>query len=213
MAKQNLTIAEHKDGTSPVIGIVLMVVLTILLAGITVSAVYSDDMFVSMKNCPITSVETVYVVGGLPGYPGYVQYADNSISLRHMGGDPLSAQSTRIVLSGKGSAYEGVVPHGTLHSGDILISYDDLGFDGKDSDYSSSNQVLSDGVWSVGEELILNGQDGIGSGSTVSVSINAITNTSNNYGLKENDLITIKIFDKETQRIISESECLVILAE
>ena len=213
MAKQNNTIAENKSGTSPVIGIVLMTVLTILLAGVTVSAVYSDDMFASLKKGPIASIEAVSVVGGLPGYPGYVKYEDNSIFLRHMGGDPLSVESKRIVISGKGSAYEGVVPHGTLHSGDILISYDYLDFDGKDPGYSSSNQVLLDGMWSAGEELMLNGQDGTSGASTVSVTINEITDTSNNYGLKENSWITIKIFDKDTRRIVSESECLVILYE
>jgi hypothetical protein len=190
-----------------------MVFLTILLAGITVSAVYSDEMLTSLKSSPVVSVETVSVTGGLPKYPNYVKYEENFIRMEHMGGDPLSVECTTIVISGKGSAYEGVVPHGTLHTGDILINYGNLQFDGKDSDYSSNNQVLSDGLWSTGEELVLNGQDGITTGSTVSVTINGITNTSNNYGLKENEVVSIKIFDKETQRIIAESECQVTLAE
>ncbi|ETA67876.1 Protein of unknown function (DUF1628) [Methanolobus tindarius DSM 2278] len=213
MDRKNLVLLDNKCAMSPILGVVLMLLLTIVLAGITVSAVYSDEMLSSMKPTPVADIDVIYIEGGLPKYPHYVKYEENFIYVRHMGGEPLSLDSTKIVINGMGSAYEGVVPHGTLHTGAIFISYDDLYFDGKDFDYSSNNQVLSDGLWSTGEELILNGQDGISSVSTVYVTINGVTNTSNNYGLKENTMITIKIFDIQTQRLIAESECQVTLAE
>nr|WP_280921203.1 type IV pilin N-terminal domain-containing protein [Methanolobus bombayensis] len=208
-----MNIAQHNCGISPVLGVIIMVLLTVILAGITVSAVYSDDMLASLKPTPVANIDVVSAEGGFPKYPNYVKYEDNFVHMRHVAGEPLPLDSIKIEINGCGSAYEGVVPHGTLHTGDIHISYENLNFDGKDSDYSSNNQVLSDGMWSAGEELVLNGQDGISSSSTVSVTINGITNTSNNYGLKEEEIVSIKILDRKTKRIIAESECQVTLAE
>ncbi|WP_340819693.1 type IV pilin N-terminal domain-containing protein [Methanolobus sp. WCC4] len=212
MKKQILKLLVHRNGVSPVIGVILMLVLTILLAGITVTAVYGADAVSSLKKAPMASIEVEHAEGSAASQ---VAYDKSFIHLVHMGGDPLDARSTRIIITGEGSAYEGVVPTGTRHNGNILISYDNLLFNGKESAYASRNPALSDGMWSAGEILILNGPDAISSGpaSTVSVSINEVMDTANNYGLKEDSWLTVKIFDKDTQRIISESECLVHLPD
>ncbi len=197
---------------SPVIGILLMLMLTILLAGITVSAVYGGDGFSSLQKSPMASVEVECVEGGVPNA---VRYDENYIYLIHRSGDPLMTDSTKIVISGEGSAYAGVVPCGTRHYGDILISYNNLMFDGKITQFASRNPALSDGIWSAGEKIVLNGEDSINGSvcSSVSVGIDGITGTSNNYGLKRDSTITIKVFDVESDTIISESECIVMQAE
>lgn len=215
MQKQIFDINSRREAMSPVLGVVLMLFLTILLAGITISSVYGGGIASSLVNVPMALIEVEYVEGGMPNYPNYVRYEENFLYLKHMGGDPLPADSTQIVITGEGSSYEGVVPHGTRHYGQVFISYDNLLFDGKIPLYASRNADLSDGVWSAGEELVLNGDDSINGGvsSSVSVSINGIMKTSNNYGLKESNMATIKIFDSRSKRIIFESECLVVLAD
>ncbi|WP_143072301.1 type IV pilin [Methanolobus profundi] len=215
MEKQILDVWVNREAISPIIGVILMLLLTVLLAGITVSAVYGDDMVSSLKEAPMASIEVEHVDGGLPKYPTYVGYKKNFLYLDHMGGDPLPADSIRLIISGDGSSYSGVFGSGTTLYGDLIITYDDLMFEGKIPKYASRNPCLSDGVWSTGESLVLNGDDSINgtSASSVYVSINGITETSNNYGLEEDTWITVKIFDKDTQRIISESECYVSLVK
>ncbi|WP_406670785.1 type IV pilin N-terminal domain-containing protein [Methanolobus sp. ZRKC4] len=211
MEKQILIFRWHTEGVSPVIGVILMLFLTILLAGITVSSVYGGDAALSLSKAPMALIEVEYVEGGVRNYPTYVQYKENFLYLEHMVGDPLQIGSTKIIISGEGSSYEGVVPHGTRHYGEVSINYASLLFEGKKSVYASRNPDISDGAWSAGEKLILNGDDAINGSifSTVSVDINGVPNTANHYGLKEDSMVTIKIFDKESQCIISEFECVV----
>lgn len=209
---KKFSIIHDKCGMSPIMGVVLMVLLAIVLAGITVSAVYSDEMLSSMKPAPVADIDVNYVKGGVPDG---VRFEYNFICLQHMGGASLELDSTMIVISGEGSSYTGGFVHGSKLYGNTVINYENLMFDGKIKKYASRNQDLLDGMWSAGETIILNGDDSINgtSASSVSVCTNGITNTSNNYGLKENEVVSIKIFDKETQRIIAESECQVALAE
>jgi hypothetical protein len=68
---------------------------------------------------------------------------------------------------------------------------------------------LSDGFWSVGETLRLNGDDGIRYNSSVTVKIGAFEETANNYGLKEDSTVSIKIFDKNTDSLIAECDHIV----
>jgi FlaG/FlaF family flagellin (archaellin) len=202
---------KHTSAMTPIIGVLMMLFLTLLLAGVTVSSVYGEDIAVSLTKAPMAIVEVEFAEGGVPNA---VRYEENFLYLAHMGGDPLRTDSTKIVISGEGSAYEGVVPYGRRHYGDLLISYDNLLYEGKIPEYASRNKDISDGVWSAGEKLVLNGDDSINGSvlSSVSVSINGIKDTSNNFGLKTGDIISIKIIDKNTQRIISECEYKVIPA-
>lgn len=216
MNKQILNFRWHTGAVSPIIGAIMMLFLTILLAGITVSAVYGGDAALSLSQAPMALIEVEYVEGGVPNYPAYIRYEENFIYLIHMGGDSLQADSTRIIISGEGSSYTGVPSHGGfLLNGELSIIYDDITISGKDSPYASNNPDLLDGVWSTGERLVLNGQDSPGgsASSSVHVEVNGMTNTSDNYGLKEDSMVTIKIFDKESQCIISEFESVVTPAD
>jgi FlaG/FlaF family flagellin (archaellin) len=209
---KKFSIIHDKCGMSPIMGVVLMVLLTIVLAGITVSAVYSDDIANSLSSAPFASIEVIHVEGGMPHQ---IRFDQNYLYIVHKGGDPLPAASTKIVITGEGSGHTRNFIGGMDLYGDVLISYDNLLFDGKESAYKSKNTDLSDGMWSVGEELILNGQDAINGGpsSTVSLSVNGFTNTSKNYGLKSGSTVTVKVFDIKTQLLIAECECEVTPAE
>jgi len=208
---KNFTVLDYEAGTSPILGVVLMLFLTILLAGITVSAVYSDDLSTSLSSAPMAGIKAESE--GSLVYP--VNFSKSFLYLEHVGGDPLYVESTSIIITGEGKSYQGVVPTGTWHEGDITIIYENLMSAGKLAKYSANNPDLSDGIWSVGEKLILNGPDSINGGpsSTVLVHINGVTDTANNYGLKENSIVTIKVFDIQTQRLIAECECKVTPAE
>ena len=198
---------------SPVIGIILMLLLTILLAGITVTAVYGDGLSTSLGKAPLAAIEVENIEGGVPNK---VKYKENYIILLHKGGESLRAGDTKIIITGEGSAYTGVFgAGGTTRFGDVSIRYDDLTATGKNSPYASRNPDILDAVWSAGEELVLNGDDSaVGTApSSVRVTINGMTNTSDNYGLREGGTVTIKVFDRRTDKIIAECEHFVLPAE
>ncbi|MDK2833618.1 MAG: hypothetical protein PWP14_371 [Methanolobus sp.] len=181
-----------------------MILLTILLAGITASVVYGKDYSTSLKPAPMAVIEVESVVGGVPDR---VRYEENFIVLTHRGGDSLQTDSTKILINGEGSSYTGAVTRGGVKRyGNLLAVYEDLEYEGKIPLYKKRNVDLSDGVWSAGEKLVLNGYDSINgtTASSVLVSINGMSNTSNNYGLKQNTIITIKVFDRESNKIIAE---------
>jgi len=129
--------------------------------------------------------------------------------LAHKGGDPLDVNSVYMVITGYGCSTTGSFPHFKVPRGQLVITYEDLGYDGKLSQYEIRNKDLSDGLWSAGEKLTINGYDSIKgtAESSVHVTINGMSNTSNNYGLKENSIITIEIFDRDTKTIIARTEC------
>ncbi|MDG6243112.1 MAG: type IV pilin N-terminal domain-containing protein [Methanolobus sp.] len=212
MNKQIPMNERHNSAMSPIVGVVLMLFLTLLFAGITVSSVYGEDIAASLTKTPMAMIGVEFVEGGVPNA---VRYNENFLYLAHMGGDPLMTGDTKILISGQGSAYEGTVPHGRRHYGEVIISYDNLLYEGKRPEYASGNGDISDGVWSSGEKLVLNGYDSINGTvfSSVSVSINGIKDTSNNYGLKAGNIISIKVIDKNTDRIISECEHMVVPAK
>jgi FlaG/FlaF family flagellin (archaellin) len=198
-------VKHDNTALSPVIGIILLILLTVLLVGITVSAVYGKDYSTSLKPAPMAVIEIESVVGGVPK----VHFEENFIVLVHKGGSPLQADSTIIIVNGQGCSPTGVIGQGGSNKfGDILTVYDGLVYHGKNSQYASRNQNISDGVWSPGETVVLNGRDSpTGNAfSSVHVTIKGMTNTSDNYGLKQNSVITIKVFDRDSNKIIAEAK-------
>lgn len=187
-----------------------MLFLTFLLAGITVSAVYGKDHSSSLRPAPMAVIEIEGVVGGVPYIGGAhgIAYGENVIVLVHKSGDPLYVDSTYLVITGEGGSTIGTFPYYIIPRGEVFIRYEDLAYGGKLSQYAKRNKVLSDGVWSAGEKLVLNGEDSINgtAASSVVVSINGITDTYNNYGLKENSIITVKVFDRDTDKIIAQAK-------
>jgi hypothetical protein len=146
-------------------------------------------------------------------YQHQVRFEENYVYLVHGSGDPLDLDSTFIVLEGEGSSYVGQVSAGGYFvGGDIVVTYHDLIPEGLDSGYSANNPCAEDGIWSAGEVLILNGQDGLGNNSSVIVEANG-EKTKNNYGFREGTTVTVKVIDFPTQRLISEDTAVVRSAD
>jgi hypothetical protein len=205
---ESADVKHNNTALSPVIGIILLILLTVLLAGITVSAVYGKDYSSSMKPAPLAVIEVESVVGGVPriGYPYGTPYTENFIVLVHKSGEPLCINSSYIFILGEGGSTIGSFPHFQIPRGEVIVRYEDLGYGGKIPQYRARNPDLSDGVWSAGERLVLNGDDSINgtASSSVFVSINGMANTSNNYGLREKSVVTVKIFDRDSNKMIAQ---------
>ena len=209
----------NDNATSPVFGAVLIILLTFVLAVATVAAVYNDGAVERISNSltktPVAVIEIEGIVGGIQSEPNIIRFDQNYITLMHKSGDSLVLDSTNIILSGYGSSYVGVFGSGHLEYGNVMLKYTNLAYDGKVSEYKTTNPALDDDLWSTGEQLILRGDDSINGtdASTVLVSVSGISNTSNNYGFKSGTTVTIKIFDKTTKRIIAEGTAIVKPAE
>ncbi len=208
-----LAIKEDDNAVTPILGAVLMVFLTFVLAGATVAAVYDDGAVERISNS-LTKTPTAVIDTEIIEKYGS-SYRDINIKILHKGGDSLTLDSTFIILSGKGTSQIGVFgfPGFKKESGDITVKYPNLAYDGKRQEkYIDTNTAtLDDGLWSTGEQLILNGEDsssGINA-STVIVTVNGISSDYDNYGFDTGTTVTIKIFDKTTQRIIAEDTAIV----
>jgi len=215
------TFRYNDNAVSPIIGTVLILLLTFVLAVATVAAVYNDGAVErignSLSKTPTAMIEIEGIVGGIQSEPNTIRFDQNYITLMHKSGDSLDTSSTNIILSGYGSSFVGMVGNTGNHMeyGDSVVRYTDLTPNDKNTSFLEHNTVIDDGLWSTGEKLILWGRDSsIGNGpSTVLVTVNGISNTSDNYGFKSGTTVTIKIFDKITQRIIAEGTAIVKPAE
>lgn len=190
-----------------------MVLMTVLLSVVVVGAIYSGDFNERMNNAltptPLAVIEIEKIEGGIPND---VRYEENYIRLVHVSGNWLNLDSTFIVLEGQGSSYVGkVAAGGKKVTGDLVIRYHDLTPEGSISDYENRNPAIKDHKWSTGESLILNGDDSVNGtdASSVSVTVNGLENTSNNYGFVQGTTVTMKVFDSRTQRLIAEDSAVV----
>ena len=214
------TLRDSDNAVAPIFGAVLIVLLTFVLAVATVAAVYNDDAVERISNSltktPAAVIEVEGIVGGIQSEPNTIRFDQNYITLMHKSGDSLVLDSTLIILSGEGSGYVGVTcAGGHMEYGDTVVRYTDLTINNKNNIFLQHNSALDDGLWSTSEQLNLWGEDSINGtdASTVLVTVNGISNTSNNYGFKSDTTVTIKIFDKTTQRIIAEGTAIVKPAE
>ncbi len=200
-----VAIIKNNNAVAPVIGAVLLLILTVLLAGAVATTVVSTGSILSLSSStPVAMIEVNDAVGGVPNA---VQYKENFVILEHKGGDSLDLDSTFVVLSGEGSSYVGQVGNGGFKVyGQLTAKYFDLTPEGSCFTYISNNPCIDDGLWSAGEILVLNGDDSINGtdASTVHVSVDGYFDTSNNYGFKEGRIVTVKIFDSLTDRVICE---------
>ncbi len=213
---QRKNIFRDRNAISPIFGTILLVFLTFLLAGVVVGTVYSGGMFERIENaCTKTPTSVIDVEGVVGGVPNDVRYNENYIWLTHRSGDPLMLNTTFIVITGQGSSYVGTFPYGSNKQGQLIVKYFDLTPSGSCPTYKSNNPIIDDNKWSTGEQLVLNGYDSINGtdASTVKVTVDGYTNTSNNYGFEAGSMIYIKVFDTPTQRIIAEDTAVVQLAE
>ncbi len=201
------SIVKDCCAVTPLIGSILLVLLTFVFAGLVVVGVYGASMEkVDGSSTPVAMIEVTDALGGVPNE---VRFKDNYVTLEHKGGDPLDLDTTFIILNGKGGGYVGQVAHGGfMVYGDVTAKYFDLTPSGTCYTYKSNNKdCIDDGLWSAGEVLVLNGDDSINGTdfSTVHVKVDGYSNTSNNYGFNYDNSISVKVFDTTTERFITDT--------
>lgn len=208
------------EGLSPVIGSLLLLLITFILVGAIVSSV---DLYGGRTNfqAPVAKITLESCEGGIYGVGpvnNWVTFKENQIVLIHEGGDPLPLDSISIRISGYGNSFQGNISNGTGKriEGDVEVLYMDLSQKGKNPDYLIRNgALLEDGSWDVGEKLILCGRDSaIGTiYSSVKVRVGGVEETKDNYGFKAGNEITLKIIDIKGRNVIAERKAIVKLAE
>lgn len=209
------------EGFSPVVGSLLLLLITFLLVGAVIGSLNLSGGRANLRP-PIADIELKSCEGGLYGTgptSKWVTFKENQIVLTHEGGDSLSLDSISIRISGYGNSFQGNISNGTgkRAEGNLEIIYMDLSSEGKNPLYYpvNNNATLGDNTWDVGERLVLCGRDSaVGTlKSSVKVSVNGDDKTSDNYGFKEGTEITLKIIDNKGRNVIAERKIIVKPAE
>ena len=173
----------------------LLIALTVFMCGAIIfnSSIYANyDLTLSSP----TKIEIECISGG-DRYNDTSRFQDNVLIFRHAGGKSLSMDSISVQISGTGNSYKGIPGSGgEFLFGDLTIYYEHLNADKKNSRYEKNNrETLKDGIWSPGEILILTGNDSKNASfSSVFVTVNNDSGTSNNYGLSSQTSVEISIY-------------------
>jgi len=209
---------ENEVAVTPIIGTVVIVGLTVVMF-VAVAAI-SVFSFTPPESVPQAKIVVENVKGGLRYDTPSVNFNENWIILYHEWGESMNTSGTKIQIRGYGETQDNTFGEiGTLVKGNILVEYVNLGYSGKlesrpnqDSGryspeyhgYEFHNPDLSDGSWSAGDKLTLNGQDSKNSGnsSTVKVYMDGVTKTSNNWRFSKGGQITITVMDIATNKAI-----------
>ncbi|HII80379.1 MAG TPA: type IV pilin [Methanosarcina sp.] len=207
------------EGFSPVVGSLILLLITFALVGAVASSV---NLSGGRNLQPLVAKITLESCeGGLYGVGPTADRArceENRITLLHEGGDSLPLDSISIRIFGYGNSFQGIPGHGgSPLSGDLSVLYLDLNSGGKNTTcYVVNNKdTIEDGLWDVGERLVLCGQDSaVGTAeSSVKVSVDGDDNTSDNYGFKAGTEINLKVIDRKGRNVIAERTAIVKLAE
>jgi flagellin-like protein len=218
--KYPYSLKSAPEGLSPIVGSLLLLLITFALVGAIVSSINLSGGRTNFQP-PVARITLESCEGGLYDVGPMAERArleENRIVLMHEGGDSLRLDSISIRISGSGNSYKGIPGNGgSPLSGDLSVFYWDLSPRGKNSAYYlvNNNATLEDGSWDVGERLVLCGQDSaVGAiKSSVKVSVDGDDKTSDNYGFKAGTEITLKIIDRKGRNVIAERKSIVKLAD
>lgn len=203
------------EAVTPVICSLLLLLISAILVGSVVS-VFDLSGKNGFSETPAAKITLESCEGGLYWNVSETEKArleENRIVLVHEGGSSLSFETTAINIFGYGNSYQGIVGKGNPLKGNVSVSYLDLSSQGKNSTCFIVNNkgILENGLWEVGERLILCGQDSPvkSAGSSVKVSVDGIDDTSDNYGFKVGSEITLKVIDLKSSTVLSEQTAVV----
>lgn len=218
-AKYFFSLESVSEAVTPIIGSLLMLMILAALAGVAAIS-FSNIANEGKSTQPLMAKISLESCEGGLSPNNYIQQEDkkrarfqkNSIVLVHKGGDSLPLDSISIRISGYGNSYRPVFGQGFL-TGNISLLYLDLSSQGKNyTCYDLNNKAtLEDGSWNVGERLVLCGQDSaIGSTkSSVKVSVDGNSDTSDNYGFKVGSEVILKVIDTKSSNVIAEKRAFV----
>lgn len=209
------------EAITPVLGSLLMLMILVVLAGTAAVSLYNSAGASSQPLMAKISLESCE--GGLSPKDlsqlddeGIANFQKNRIVLVHEGGNPLPLDAISIKILGEGNAYQGTVAKGGhLLYGSTQVIYKNLDPKEKNTTYAAQNDaLLKDDFWSVGERLILHGRDSWKyDNSSVKVSVNEDSDTSDNYGFKAGSEIIVKVIDIKNMNVIAEQRAIVKHAE
>ncbi len=200
-------LSECRSAASSVIGVVLLVGMTVIMVSVIALSIFAYGAF-EQQPVPEAKIMVVEAKGGLAS--SGTSFKNNTILLKHKGGDSLDIKNIKVIITGTGQSHRGFgstyVPSRSPYIGNVQIIYLNLTKDGKDSIYQTHNRLTyQDGFWAPGEIFLLSGDDGGDSNdeeSSVWVTVNGDGDTSNNYGFKAREKIFITIIDTVTNQII-----------
>ena len=207
------------EAITPIIGSLLMLLILFTLAGVAASSFFNSAGDGSSSQPLMAKISLESCEGGLFNNGPEDERAtleNNTIVLVHEGGSSLPLDTVSIKISGYGNSYTGIADgNGTKIVGNTEVFYQNLSPTGKNPKYMTrNNQVLKDGSWTVGEKLVLCGQDSSTSiDSSVKVSVDGVGNTSDNYGFKAGSEITVKVIDTKSRNVLAEQRTFVKHAE
>lgn len=220
-AKHLFSFRSTSEAVTPIIGSLLMLLILVVLASI-IAISFSNIAEEGKSSQPLMAkISLESCEGGLSlnnhdekekADKKRASFQKNRIVLVHEGGNSLSLDSISIRISGYGNSYRPALGQGFL-TGSISLLYLDLSPHGKNPAYYPVNNkaTLEDGLWNVGEKLVLCGQDSaVGTTkSSVKVSVDGDNNTSDNYGFKVGSEITLKVIDVKSSNVIAEQRAIV----
>lgn len=219
-AKHFFSFRSTSEAVTPIIGFLLMLLILVVLASTIAISFFNiaeegKSSQPLMAKISLESCEGGLSISGLDSEQA--SFEKNKIVLVHEGGSPLPLDAISIKVSGDGNAYQGYVAKGgIILKGSTEVIYQNLNPTGKNPKYESQNkEVLKDNIWSVGEKLVLHGNDSSVSSieSSVKAGVNGDYNTSDNYGFKVGSEVTLKVIDTKRSNVISEQRVIVKHAE
>jgi len=208
--KQLFSSETVSDAVTPIIGSLLMLIVLVALAGVAAIS-FSNIANEGKSTQPLMARILVESCEGGLSPNNYdedekedkkrARFQENKIVLVHEGGDSLPLDSISIKIFGYGNSYRPVFGQDFL-TGNISLLYLDLSPRGKNNKYyaDKNKATLEDNSWNVGERLVLCGQDSAegATKSSVKVSVDGDSDTSDNYGFKAGSEITLKVIDTES---------------
>lgn len=205
------------EAVTPIIGSVIMLLVLVVLAGVAAISFFNIAGEGASTQPLAAKISLESCEGGLPnaGTGQNAAFENNMIVLTHEGGNPLPLDTISIKISGYGKSYRPAFEPGTTGflTGNISLLYLDLSPQGKNSTcYGVNNKdILEGGSWNVGERLVLCGQDSaIGTTkSSVKVTVDGDSDTSDNYGFKVGSEIILKVIDTKSNNVIAEQRAIV----
>lgn len=186
-----------EEAVSPVIGVVLMVGMTVVMISAVAVSVLAFTLPESAPQAKIVLVEVKGDIG-----TDTALYT-NSIVLRHKGGDALFENNTRIIITGKGYAYNtGSYPSPAPSPQDIRVTYRDLAGENYVNGYDG--EIVDGTLWDAGETIILYGSDRV-----IPPGVNQHNTVDNKWKLQAGSTVSITIIHVPTNEVIATSRIIV----
>lgn len=179
----------REEAVSSVIGVTLMVGQTVLMVSIIAASVFAFSL-------PEKGPGAKIVISDATGNIDVLH--ENTIELKHKGGDRIYRNSTKILITGKGKAYTGSAPSQVQ---DIRVTYRDLSGNNYGGLHGSNlGEIVQGNTWDAGEKITLYGYDGKNINSHITDQGNTV---SSKWRLEKGTKVDVYVIDIPTDQIIA----------